>query len=219
MKVLLVEDDVSLATQLGHVLRHNDMVAEHVVSAEEALFWPDPEMLGAIVLDLGLPGLDGQAFITRWRAAGHQTPILVLSGRSRWEQKVRCLNAGADDYVVKPVQGEELVARLRSLSRRTASRPIADWLEAGAVRLHPDRKIVEVDGQEVMLSAFEFRLLKALMDRKGGALTQERLMSELYPLDSDYQVNTIDVHITRLRRKIGKDRIVNVRGMGYKIAL
>lgn len=217
-RVLIIEDDDLLSERLQRQLTNHGFIAERVYDAEEALLWPSPKSLDSIVLDLGLPGMDGEEFIRIWRKRGHTTPILVLSGRSDWQQKVECLNSGAEDYVVKPVRSEEIAARLKALNRRAALRPIADWIAFGPIRAHPETKLVEVDGHEVPVSAMEFRLLLLLLKRRGGAITQEEALDALYPLDVERQPNTIEAHIARLRRKIGRERIVNMRGLGYKIA-
>lgn len=217
MKILLVEDDADLASRLLRQLTEADFVTEWVTEAEEALLWPDPDALSAIILDLGLPGMSGLGFIRAWRAAGRQTPILVLSAQSDWQEKVDCLNSGAEDYVVKPVRSEELVARVRALLRRAAQRPLSDWMTAGNIRIHPETRVAEVNGQEITLSAMEFKLLLLLLRRQGRVVTQQEAIEELYPLNVDRQTNTIEVHIARLRRKIGRDRITNQRGLGYKL--
>lgn len=218
MKVLLVEDDAGLARDLSHCLEESRLVAETVDSAEDALIWPEPDDLSCILLDLSLPGMDGQEFIYHWRAAGRHTPIVVLSARSRWEQKVNCLNAGADDYLVKPVHPDELVARIRAVVRRAADRPLSSWMEHGGIRLHVEHRLVEVDGTEVKLTSSEFRLLHLLMRHIGTPLSKERIFSHLYSLEKDFTLNTVDVNLFRLRRKIGKNKILNLRGIGYKIA-
>jgi two-component system OmpR family response regulator len=217
MKILLVEDDADLASRLLRQLADADFVAEWVQEAEEAMLWPDAESLAAIILDLGLPGMGGLEFIRAWRAAGRQTPILVLSARSDWQEKVDCLNSGAEDYVVKPVRSEELVARVRALLRRAAKRPVSDWMVSGNIRLHPEMRVAEVNGQEIALSAMEFKLLQLLLRRQGRVVSQQEVIEELYPLNVDRQTNTIEVHIARLRRKIGRDSILNQRGLGYKL--
>lgn len=217
MRVLVVEDDDQLAQSIGRQLRGAGFVADRVGDAESALLWPDCGGLDAIVLDLALPDMSGLEFLKIWRARGLTTPVLVLSACSDWRDKVSCLNAGAEDYVVKPVHSEELVARLHALQRRVDLRPISDWITFGAIRVHPEMKLVEVDGQEVQLSAMEFRLLYHLLKKQGGAVTQEEALDALYPYDIERQANTIEAHVARLRRKIGRDHIVNTRGLGYKL--
>ncbi len=218
MKLLLIDDDDALAARIQRQLGEMNFIVERVSDAEEALAWPDKDSIDAVILDLGLSDLDGIEVLQSWRRHGHRVPILVLSARSSWQDKVRCLDAGADDYMIKPAQPEELAARLKALGRRLSERPLAGWIEAGPVRLNPDLKIVEVDGQEIPLSAMEFRLLKLLIKRRGATVTQEEAIDALYPYDVERQANTIEAHVARLRRKIGRERVINLRGLGYKLA-
>lgn len=218
MKMLLIDDDDALAARIQRQLGEMNFIVERVSDAEEALAWPDKDSIDAVILDLGLSDLDGIEVMQSWRRHGHRVPILVLSARSSWQDKVRCLDAGAVDYMIKPAQPEELAARLKALGRRLSERPLAGWIEAGPVRLNPDLKIVEVDGQEIPLSAMEFRLLKLLIKRRGATVTQEEAIDALYPYDVERQANTIEAHVARLRRKIGRERVINLRGLGYKLA-
>lgn len=218
MKLLLIDDDDALAARIQRQLGEMNFIVERVSDAEEALAWPNKDAIDAVILDLGLSDIDGIEVLQSWRRHGHHVPILVLSARSSWQDKVRCLDAGADDYMIKPAQPEELAARLKALGRRLSERPLAGWIEAGPVRLNPDLKIVEVDGQEIPLSAMEFRLLKLLIKRRGATVTQEEAIDALYPYDVERQANTIEAHVARLRRKIGRERVINLRGLGYKLA-
>ncbi len=217
MKVLLVEDDGLLATRTLRQLTDAGLVVDWAESAEDALDWPHPDLLEAIVLDLGLPGISGLEFIRAWRARRNTTPILVLSAASQWQEKVDCLNAGAEDYVVKPVRSEELIARVRALGRRASGRPLCDWIERGRIRIHPELGLVEVDGGQVSVTATEFRLLLVLMRRQGALVSSDQALNALYPLDAERQPNAIEAHVARLRRKVGNDLIVSRRGLGYSL--
>lgn len=218
LRILIVEDDEELANTLARQLHSYGLVVDIVSCGEDALLWPNPEALDGMVLDLGLPDMDGLEVIRAWRARGYITPIIVLSGRSDWHEKVDCLNAGAEDYVVKPIRMEEMAARLKALNRRIALRPLSHWISFGDVRLHPETKMVEIGGKEITVSAMEFRLLLLLLKRQGGMVTQDEALDALYSLDDERQPNTIEAHVARLRRKIGRERIINQRGLGYKLA-
>jgi two-component system OmpR family response regulator len=177
--------------------------------------WPDVDQLGAIILDLGLPDGDGLDLLRHWRAARVETPIVILTARGSWQDKVEGLNAGADDFVVKPVRFEELLARLNALFRRQqGSRSPA--IAAGDLRLDPLGRTVEQDGQGLALSRQEFRLLHLFMRRAGQVLSQAEIMDDLYELDRERELNTVEVLVGRLRRKIGRGRITTLRGMGYR---
>lgn len=218
MRVLLIDDDDELASRIERQLVEGGSIVDRVGDGEDALAWPDPHLLDAIVLDLGLPSCDGFEFLQRWRQRGHRVPILVLSARSSWTDKVRCLDAGADDYMIKPAQPEELIARLKALCRRMTERPMTEWIEVSGIRLNPELKVVELNGEDVHLSATEFRLLKTLMRRGRAIVTQEDALAAIYPYGEERLPNTIEAYIARLRRKIGHDRILTMRGLGYKLA-
>lgn len=169
----------------------------------------------AIVLDLGLPGRDGFQVIKAWRQSGLTTPVLILSARNSWTEKVEALNLGADDYLTKPFHTPELEARLNALLRRIAGQAYPIMSHKG-ITLNPIRQSVSVDGSAVDLTAFEFRLLKYFMSRKGHIISQTELVDHLYTLDDMRESNTIEVYISRLRRRIGSDKIKTIRGLGYK---
>lgn len=215
MRILIVEDEPELARRVGARLSGAGFVVETALDAETALEIPDPEQIGAIVLDLGLPGIGGMEFIQQWRHAGRDTPVLVLSARNSWEEKVNILNSGADDYVVKPVRSEELVARVHALVRRAAGQT-KPKLCAGAVEMDPAARIVWLSGEMVDLTQMEYRLLHLFILRAGHILAQTEILDHLYPMADERDLNTIEVHIGRLRRKIGKDAITTVRGLGYR---
>lgn len=216
MRILIVEDEPELARRVCARLSAAGFIVETALDAETALEIPDPDQLGAIVLDLGLPGIGGMEFIVRWRQAGRDTPILILSARNNWEEKVNVLNAGADDYVVKPVRSEELVARIHALVRRAAGQT-KQRISAGSVEMDPAARIVWLDGERIDLTQMEYRLLHLFILRAGHILAQTEILDHLYPMADERDLNTIEVHIGRLRRKIGKDAITTVRGLGYRL--
>lgn len=215
MRLLLVEDDVELGRRLSERLRGADFAVELANSRSAAEDWPDVDQLGAIILDLGLPDGDGLDLVRHWRAARFETPILILTARGSWQDKVEGLNAGADDFVVKPVRFEELLARLNALFRRQSGSR-SPVLEAGALRLDPLARTVTLGGRSVPLSRQEFRLLHLFMRRAGQVLSQGEIMDDLYELDRERELNTVEVLVGRLRRKIGRDQITTLRGMGYR---
>ena len=215
MRLLLVEDDPELGRRLSDRLRGADFAVELATSRSEAEDWPDVEKMGAIILDLGLPDGDGIEILRRWRETRVETPILILTARGSWQDKVEGLNAGADDFVVKPVRFEELLARLNALFRRQQGSR-SNLIEAGALRLDPVARKAEMDGKPLSLSKQEFRLLHLFMRRAGQVMSQGDILDDLYELDAERELNTVEVLVGRLRRKIGRDRIVTLRGMGYR---
>tara|TARA_A100001391_G_scaffold46046_1_gene27106 strand:+ start:27128 stop:27784 length:657 start_codon:yes stop_codon:yes gene_type:complete len=215
MRVLLVEDDPELGRRLGDRLRGADYAVDLATSASEARHWPDLDMMGTIILDLGLPDGDGIELLKAWRAERIGCPILILTARGSWQDKVEGLNAGADDFVVKPVRFEELQARLHALSRRHLGKRNST-LELNGLRLDPVARTVEDNGTPLALSRKEFGLLHLFMRRAGQVLPQGDILEDLYDLESERELNTVEVLIGRLRRKIGRDRISTIRGMGYR---
>lgn len=216
MRLLLIEDDIRLANRLAARLASDGLVVEHAQSAELAIKLNSFESVAALIVDIGLPGIDGIAFIRHVRSLGVSVPILVLSARGTWEEKVEGLNAGADDYVVKPVRAEELVARLKALLRR-ASGQTGERLSARGIELDLQQKAATIEGQTIDLTQIEFRLLQLFMLRPLQILTQSEILAHLYPSAEDRDANTVEVNIARLRRKIGKDAIRTVRGLGYRL--
>ena len=214
MRLLVVEDEPDLARRLRERLASGGYVIESVGNAEAVFDLPDPQHWAAMVIDLGLPGMSGIDFIRRWRQLGYNTPILVLTARGTWQEKVEGLNAGADDYVVKPVDLHELAARLRSLVRR-AHGQMQDVLTCDRVVLDPSARQVRLDGQPVTLSTREFDLLHALMRNAGRVLSREQLEQQMYSWGHEVESNTIEVHIHHLRRKLHPEAIQTVRGVGY----
>jgi two-component system OmpR family response regulator len=216
MRLCLIEDDEELARRLAAGLGAAGFVVEHARDAEMALAWPEPETFAGLIVDLGLPGLGGLAFITRWRLRRLSTPILILTARDGWQEKVDGLNAGADDFVVKPARTEEIVARLHALFRRTSGQH-GPHLEAGGVTLDPvARSAWRADGEVLNLTQIEFRLLLFFLHRVGRIVPQRELLDHLYPLCKERELNTVEAHVARLRRKIGRAAITTVRGLGYR---
>lgn len=215
MRLLLVEDDPELGRRLSDRLRGADFAVELATSRSDAEDWPDVGKMAAIILDLGLPDGDGLDLLRHWRNARVETPILILTARGSWQDKVEGLNAGADDFVVKPVRFEELQARLNALFRRQQGSR-STLLEAGDLALDPLARTVTQDGVSLSVSKQEFRLLHLFMRRAGQVLSQGDILDDLYELDAERERNTVEVLVGRLRRKIGRERIVTLRGMGYR---
>lgn len=215
MRLLVVEDDPELGRRLSERLRAADFAVELATSRAEGEDWPDVERMAAVILDLGLPDGSGLELLRHWRDRRVETPILILTARGSWQEKVEGLNAGADDFVVKPVRFEELLARLNALFRRQqGSRNPA--IEAGDLALDPLARTATLAGAPLALSRQEFRLLHLFMRRAGQVLSQSDILDDLYALDDEREPNTVEVLIGRLRRKIGRARITTLRGLGYR---
>lgn len=216
MRLLLVEDDADLAARLSRRLTAAGFAVDTAADGETALAWPDLAGHAAIILDLGLPRVDGMAVLRQWRAAGLRTPIIILTARGLWQEKVEGLNAGADDFVVKPVQSEELIARIHAQVRRAEDKG-APLLTAGDISLDPVARSASRAGLPLDLSRQEFRLLEAFMRRPGSILSQADLLERLYPLGEERDWNALEVQVSRLRRKLGPPAITTVRGLGYRL--
>lgn len=215
MRLLLVEDDEQLAERLSDRLRSADFAVDVARNREEGEAWPDMDKMAAVVLDLGLPDGTGMDLLKYWRQRKVDCPILILTARGSWQDKVEGLNAGADDFVVKPVRFEELLARLHALLRRqSGSRDT--WIEQDGIRLDPVAREVQCDGEPLALSKQEFRLLNLFIRRPGQILSQADIGEHLYDLESHRDLNAVEVLVSRLRRKIGHDRITTLRGLGYR---
>ena len=214
MRLLVVEDDRDLARQLQKALRDAGYAVDLAHDGEEGHYLGDTEPYDAIILDLGLPVIDGLSVLERWRRDGKDTPVLILTARDRWSEKVAGFDAGADDYVSKPFNVEEVLARLRALVRRAAGHATPE-LTCGAVTLDTRSGRVAVDGDPIKLTAQEYRLLSYLMHHKGRIVSRTELTEHLYAQDFDRDSNTIEVFVGRLRRKLNTDCIQTVRGMGY----
>nr|WP_249788392.1 response regulator transcription factor [Bradyrhizobium sp. G127] len=215
IRILLVEDDHDISTRLKEGLGGFGFVVEQVEDGEQGLSFALQEQFDAIVLDLGLPGLPGIEVLRGWRRAGCASPVLILTARNSWTEKVEGLNAGADDYVTKPFQMDELAARLRALMRRAAGQATSE-LRHGNITLDPVSGTVHVSGRPIDLTAQEFRLLNLFLHRVGRVVTQAELLDHLYGLDEERNSNTIEVYVGRLRRKVGRDTIRTLRGLGYR---
>lgn len=215
MRLLLVEDDPELGRRLSERLRSADFAVELATSRAEAEAWPDIDTMAAVILDLGLPDGSGLDLLRYWRDQRVETPILILTARGSWQDKVEGLNAGADDFVVKPVRFEELLARLNALFRRQQGTR-ATALTVGDLVLDPLARTATQADEPLALSKQEFRLLHLFLRRAGQVLSQTDILDDLYALDDDRDRNTAEVLIGRLRRKIGRSRITTLRGMGYR---
>ena len=215
MRVLVVEDDHSLARQLAAMLHGAGWVVDVAHDGREALFLGESEPYDVVVLDLGLPELDGLAVLERWRAAGRHMPVLILSARGSWREKVTGLRAGADDYLAKPFEPEELLARTEALVRRAAGSP-DPALRVGDIVLDPASTRVTRDGELVRLTPLEFRLIAYLMRHAGRVVPKSELVEHIYAQDLDLDLNSIEVIVNRLRRKLGAGCITTLRGHGYR---
>ncbi|WP_416908534.1 MAG: response regulator transcription factor [Polymorphobacter sp.] len=216
MRVLIVEDEPNLLRQLKAALEGAGYAVDTASDGEDGHYLGSTESYDAVVLDLGLPEMDGLTVLERWRKEGHAMPVLVLTARDRWSDKVAGLDAGADDYLAKPFQTEELVARLRALIRRAAGQASSE-LSAGDVRLDARSGRVTLEGEPVKLTAQEFKLLSYLMHHKGKVVSRTELIEHIYDQDFDRDSNTIEVFITRIRKKLGADLISTTRGLGYSL--
>jgi len=217
MRILVVEDDTNLNRQLKEALTEAGYAVDVAFDGEEGHFLGDTEPYDAIVLDIGLPQMDGLSVLEEWRRAGKTTPVLLLTARDRWSDKVQGIDAGADDYVAKPFHMEEVLARIRALVRRAAGLA-SNEIVSGSVRLDSRSGRVTVGGQSVKLTSHELRLLSYLMHHKGKVISRTELTEHLYDQDFDRDSNTIEVFVGRLRKKLPEDCIQTVRGLGYQIA-
>jgi two-component system OmpR family response regulator len=216
MRILIVEDDKDLNRQLAEAFTDAGYVVDKAYDGEEGHFLGDTEPYDAVVLDIGLPQMDGISVVERWRRDGRKMPVLMLTARDRWSDKVAGIDAGADDYVAKPFHIEEVLARLRALIRRAAGHASSE-LECGPLRLDTKASKADVDGKPLKLTSHEFRLLAYLMHHMGEVVSRTELVEHLYDQDFDRDSNTIEVFVGRLRRKMGVDLIETVRGMGYRM--
>jgi two-component system OmpR family response regulator len=216
VRLLIVEDDRDLNRQLASALQQAGYVVDRAYDGEEGHFLGDTEPYDAVVLDLGLPKRDGIAILEAWRKAGRRMPVLILTARDRWSDKVGGFDAGADDYVAKPFHMEEVLARLRALLRR-ASGHVTDELVCGPVKVDTRAGRVIIDGRPVKLTSHEYRLLVYLMHHAGRIVSRAELVEHLYDQDFDRDSNTIEVFVGRLRKKLAVDVIQTVRGLGYRI--
>ncbi len=215
MRVLVVEDTPELARQLKQRLEGEGYAVDTAADGEEGRFLGETEPYDAVILDLGLPKIDGLTVLRSWRRGGMAVPVLILTARDAWNEKVQGIDAGADDYLAKPFSMEELLARVRALIRRAKGHATAE-IACGGVVLDTRSGRVTVDGEPVELTAFEYRVLSYLMHRKGQVVSRTELIEHVYAQDFDRDSNTIEVFVGRLRRKLGVDVIKTVRGQGYR---
>jgi len=217
MRVLLVEDDKDLNRQISSALEDAGYVVDKAFDGEEGHYLGDTEPYDAVILDIGLPVKDGISVLEDWRRAGRLMPVLMLTARDRWSDKVQGIDAGADDYVAKPFHMEEVLARIRALVRRSAG-IASNEIEIGVVRLDTAGSKVTVDGMALKLTSHEFRLLSYLMHHQDKVISRTELTEHLYDQDFDRDSNTIEVFVGRLRKKVPDGMIQTVRGLGYKVS-
>ena len=216
MRVLVVEDEPDLARQLKTALTDAGYAVDVAPDGEEGHFLGDTEPYDAIVLDLGLPVMDGISVLDKWRTDGRDMPVLILTARDAWSEKVAGLDAGADDYLTKPFKMEELLARVRALIRRSSGHASSE-LACGPVTLDTRSGKVFVDGDAVRLTAQEFKLLSYLMHHQGKVVSRTELTEHIYDQDFDRDSNTIEVFVNRIRKKLNVGVIKTVRGLGYQL--
>jgi two-component system OmpR family response regulator len=216
MRVLIVEDDPNLNRQLANALKGAGYVVDSALDGEQGHFLGETSELDAVVLDLGLPAMSGMDVLRKWRAAGKSMPVLILTARDMWSDKVAGIDSGADDYLVKPFHMAELLARIRALIRRSAGRayPV---LTCGPITFDTRTSTVTRGAEPVVLTAFEQRLLHFLMLRAGRIVPRAEIIEHIYAQDFDRDSNTIEVFVRRLRQKLGADVIETVRGQGYRM--
>ena len=216
MRLLIVEDEPTLGRQLKSTLEGAGYAVDLATDGEDGHYLGSTESYDAIILDLGLPEIDGLTVLDRWRKEGKVTPVLVLTARDSWSDKVAGLDGGADDYMAKPFQTQELIARLRALIRRAAGNASAELI-AGDVRLDTRSGRVTLAGDPVKLTAQEYKLLSYLLHHKGKVVSRTELIEHIYDQDFDRDSNTIEVFVTRIRKKLGQEVITTIRGLGYSL--
>lgn len=218
MRVLIVEDNIEIARQIKTVLLEHGYAVDLAPDGREGKFLGETEPYDAVILDLGLPQLDGLSVLRQWRKDGHTMPVLILTAREAWTDKVDGLNAGADDYLVKPFVMAELLARINALVRRTQGRASAT-IVVGDLQLDTVTQSVSLAGSPVRLTAMEYGLLAYLAHHAGRPISKTELTEHLYSQDFDRDSNTLEVLVARLRKKLGDDKIETLRGQGYRMVL
>jgi len=216
MRLLLVEDDPRIARDVERALEANGYVVETVRDGEEAWFRGDTEDYGAVILDLGLPKMDGLSVLKRWRANGRRMPVLILTARGSWAERVDGIDAGADDYLPKPFHMEELLSRLRAIVRRSAGHA-SSVVTAGGITLDERQMKVSVRGTPIALSPLEYRVVAYLLLHRGRVVSQQELDENVYGHGEDHDSNALEVLVGRVRKKVGPDLIETRRGFGYLI--
>ena len=216
MRVLIVDDEPALSEHLAHALGDAGYAVDVAADGERADFAVRTESYDAVLLDLGLPHIDGLTLLRNWRESGLSVPVLVLTARGSWHETVDGIDSGADDYVAKPFRIEEVLARLRGLIRRSTGH-VQHLLRCGAVTLDPRLARVTRDGAMVKLTSHEFRVLSYLMHHRDRVVSQVELTEHIYAQDCDRDSNTVEVFVARLRRKLGASVIETVRGLGYRL--
>jgi len=216
LNILIIEDEPNLNRQLCEACEEAGYVVDKAFDGEEGHFLGDTEPYDAVILDLGLPKRDGVSILEEWRRSDRNMPVLILTARDRWSDKVSGIDAGADDYVTKPFHIEEVLARLRALIRRSVGHASSE-IEVGPILLDTTTSKVTNDGRNIKLTSHEFRLLSYLMHHKDKVISRTELTEHLYDQDFDKDSNTIEVFVGRLRKKLGVDCIETVRGLGYRL--
>jgi two-component system, OmpR family, response regulator len=216
LRVLVVEDEIRLSRQLAKALAEAGYAVDRAIDGQQADFLANTEQYDAVILDLGLPKIDGLTLLRQWRSAGMLAPVLILTARGSWHEKVQGIDGGADDYVSKPFRMEEILARIRALIRRTSGLAQPE-LRCGALELDPRTARVSVGGAAVKLTSHEFRVLSYLMHHSGQVVSRSELTEHIYAQDLDRDSNTVEVFVARLRRKLGASFIETVRGLGYRM--
>ncbi|MDC3176214.1 response regulator transcription factor [Alphaproteobacteria bacterium] len=218
MRLLLVEDDPNLQKQIKNALDDSGYSVDATSDGEEGHFLGDTEPYDAVILDLGLPKIDGLTVLEKWRKSKKKFPVLILTARDRWSEKVSGFDAGADDYVTKPFQMEELLARVRALIRRAAGHASSD-IEYGPLKLDTKSNKVFVNGSKLKLTSHEYKIIEYFLHHQDKVISRTELTEHIYDQDFDRDSNTIEVFIGRLRKKIGVDVIKTERGYGYRLLL
>ena len=214
MRILAIEDEASVAKSLKEGLERAGFSVTVADNGEDAWFLGDTEEFAAVVLDLGLPRIDGLSVLKRWRTQGRNMPVIILTARGSWIERVEGIDAGADDYLPKPFHVEELVARLHAVLRRTAGQAM-NTLRIGKLEIDHRRKAVTANGEGVDLTPLEFRLLSCFVMRPEAVMSAAELLDQVYGHDHDKDANVLEALLGRLRRKIGPDVIATRRGQGY----